>query len=142
MRWDRAASRLELQHAEVTCATATATLTQLTLELTQAGATVTSNGNLRGDIARLAHWLPTLAPDNLRGTLAGPLDLRLANGDISGGIDLTFNNVTLGDPAAPTWSEPAIRLTARGQYDAPQDGVQLQQFKLVMPALELRLPVA
>ncbi|MFL5342094.1 MAG: hypothetical protein ACJ8F7_18265 [Gemmataceae bacterium] len=135
--WNRDASRLELRHAELACPTAAATLTQLKLEPTKTGSVLAANGAMRGDLSRLSRWMPTVAPDGLRGTFSGPLDVRMQGGAISGGLDFTFVNAMLGDPASPTWTEPAVRIAARGRYDAAQDGVDLETAELHTPAIGL-----
>ena len=129
LRWDRAKSRLELAQAALTCPTVTAEMSQLALESGPAGTNIALKAALRGDLARLAHWFPGMAPESLNGTLAGPLDLQLQSGAVSGGVDLSLSNVTIGNPASPSWSEPAIRLAARGQYDSAHDNVQIERLE-------------
>lgn len=113
---------LELGATTVRCPTLTLDTTRLRLH----PATRTAQGfaNVRGDVARLRHWLQATDAAPLSGAVAGRLDL-----DGRGGLafELQLDDLTWAPPGQMAWQEPRINLSGQGQYDG--DVLQLNRLR-------------
>ena len=87
----------------------------------------------RGNIETLSRWFaePNKPPAwNVSGQLAGTAQLTQSDGVTGGQLAADVGNLLIQTPAGESFSEPTVRLTARGQY-AHQGGVlQLEQMQL------------
>ena len=68
-------------------------------------------------------------------SIDGPLEIGSENGRIRGSAELSIRSLVVGDPAAPTWNEPLVRLTARGRFDPAADLAVFDELRVESMAL-------
>jgi hypothetical protein len=100
------------------------------------GGDVAVRGTIQGDLGRLQRWL-TAAAQPVRGAVTGHFAVHPDSAGTRWEIDLAGQQVVLGSTAAPTWSEPAVRVSGRGIHHGREDRVAVQDLQLQTPALTL-----
>jgi hypothetical protein len=118
----------------------TLTSAALTFEpLPNGGLAVGGNGNAVADLNRLGRTLHLQSDpkggDALRGRAAGPVRFRWSGDTTTFGGTLDVKDFAYGDPAKTGTAEPALKLTAEGQYDEKPDAVRFARARVERPGL-------
>jgi hypothetical protein len=136
VKFDRATGKIETQDLVIASSALGIRLDVLTVDPGAAGGlSASARGRLQGDASRLQHWLPSLSNERLSGTLDGTLELSAEAGRVRGSVEASVRSLVVGDPSAPTWSEPLVRVTARGRFDHAADLAVVEELKIESAAL-------
>jgi len=137
--WDQQRRCLQLDPANLVCATATVQANGVVLAMPKSGATeLTGTVDYQGDVARLRQWFTDAAkpPDwRLAGQLKGKAKLRRTAGVVRGETTAEVVNLAVVDTSGQQFQEPIIRLIAGGDYDEKSQVLKLAQFELTSSAL-------
>ncbi len=85
---------------------------------------VSGRGRVEGQVGRLQRWLPPMTSEPLAGSFDGPFEIQTKLGKVGGNLDLSVRSLVVGEPSKPTWSEPLVRLSFKGEIDS--DGEQIR----------------
>src|SRR5262249_6667619 len=136
VKWDRKSGKTEVEDLVVASSALGMRLDTLTVDPGAAGGlSASGRGRLQGDAARLQRWVPSLSSERIAGTIDGPVDVGAEGGRLHGNAELSIRSLVVGDPAAPTWNEPLVRLTARGRFDPAADLAIIEEIKVESAAL-------
>jgi hypothetical protein len=132
LAWDRKSGAVALADVRVSCETAGMSARRLDLKPVNGGYGLSGTAAVTADINRLQRALglqtDPRGDDALGGLAKGTVGFDTAAAAFE--ADLTVEKFALGPPAKPTWTEPSVKLTAAGGYDAAADAVRFRTLKL------------
>ncbi len=140
--WQRLTQRIEVPQA--TLETGSAALHVQNGLMIWAKGSEGASGRIRfnGDIAALSRYgsnLVTPANWQYSGTLQGEGQLALAAGVTSFELDTTAQNLSATPRQGRQIMEPAVKLTVKGSYQAPQQTLDIKQCELLSDAVAVQL---
>jgi hypothetical protein len=134
-RWQLEKETLELRQPRLSCPTMTVQAPAAFITTDRTGAVqITTEAMIEGDVARLRRWFLNL-PEDFGGTIGGRITLRPDDGRQFVRADLNIQNLTFVPPAAPSWREPVMHITAQGAYDLLEDSFRIAQIHLDSTAM-------
>lgn len=132
--WDQSKRRLQIEPANLTCATAAIQANNVVWSVPEKGpAELGGTLQFRGDAARVRTWLsdPKTAADwRLAGQLTGIVQLNQTAGVIRGETTAEISNLAVIDASGQQFQEPKIRLFARGDYENKSGNIRIERMEI------------
>lgn len=97
------------------------------------GPSFSAGTSLAGDLAKLQRWLDGgagPAPTPLSGQVVGRLGIRWAADGLGFDGDVALRHLVLGPPAQPAFSDPLLKVAAKGAWIGRDDLCRLDRFRL------------
>lgn len=133
LAWDRTTGAVAFTDVKLSCETAGAAARRLDLTLTKDGYALAGTAVVNANVLRVQRLLQLQSDpagaDQLNGMAQGTVTFNSAN-PVQFDAAMTVDRFTYGPPAKPSWSEPWVKVAARGDYDLNTDGVKFTALKV------------
>ncbi|MBN1394577.1 MAG: hypothetical protein JW959_06110 [Pirellulales bacterium] len=137
--WEGKQRRLRIERAGLACGTLAVGANNLLVSMPESGTTEMSGSlTYQTFLGRLKQWFadPAAPPAwRLAGQLKGSVQFQQAGKTIRGSTDAEVLNLAVADSSGQKFTEPVVKLSAEGNYDAPTKVVQLAKFELTSSVL-------